>query len=204
MSFNLLINYWVCRRYRYVAVQVQQIPILLYQIVSFQLPLALNKHHPTLLKPKTKRLEDEPRLVRHLKFTQHIIIIYPIQQIIKYSFFQKSYLHTTKFASALHPRSHINSIAPYVVVWFPGANNTGRYRPMINAHFQYKVIEALLVDVGQRLLHFEGKVHEGAQVVPSGPLLLLRGLGDTGGCHVRRANCFYFNQALELLAIEDL
>lgn len=56
------------------------------------------------------------------------------------------YLNAGDFSRALHPRRDIDGVAPNVVVRLPCPDDTGSHRAMIDAHFQDKVIKALLVD----------------------------------------------------------
>lgn len=78
-----------------------------------------------------------------------------------------NHLNSSRLSSALHARRHIHRIPPNIVVRLPGANYSGRYRTMVDAHFQDKMVERLLVDALQRFLQLERKVDEQGQMFPS-------------------------------------
>lgn len=76
------------------------------------------------------------------------------------SYKNKQYLNSAGLSGALHARRHIHRVAPDVVVRLPGANHTGRYRPVIDSHLEYEMIEGLLVDALQSILEFKRKIDE--------------------------------------------
>lgn len=56
-----------------------------------------------------------------------------------------AYLNSIHDTTALHPRRHINRIAPNVILWLGRSNNSGNNGSNIDANTQLEVIEAVLV-----------------------------------------------------------
>lgn len=87
----------------------------------------------------------------------------------------------------------------------PRTDDPGGHRPMIDAHFQNEMVEALLVDARQGFLKLQGKFHESGEMTPSGTVLRHNRLGDSRGGHVGRSYRLDFDDGiLEFILIQDL
>ena len=84
------------------------------------------------------------------------------------------------------------------------SDDSGRDGPVVDPHLEDEVVEALLVDVRQDVLHLDGKINEYRQMLPLGLVVTLRRLGYTRSCHVRRAYRLDLDDVLVLVLVEDL
>lgn len=113
-------------------------------------------------------------------------------------------IQPTRFALLLA----LNVDVTLTIMRLSSTDHTSRDRPMVDAHFQYKMIEALLIDALQRLLQLQRKLDQCGQLIPSHRHRIVRvhrsHIIQTAGGHVRGANCLNFDHILEVRHGEQL